>query len=198
MNTIKMPQPQPTTTHLSSVPDSHDNALHKTNTPMSEVQARSDRSSADSHFEYRSDAIERARVQTAHKQRNVPSGPWKLVRLGNQTRVAVVGESFYQPALIAITGRSDWVEVQYPCMALLVLEPRNPHDPNAVRVEIKRQLVGYLSRADAVSYGPNLRLLARNRRLPCCEALISGRGPGSSTKNMGVFLYMPAPGLKLV
>jgi HIRAN domain len=120
------------------------------------------------------------------------------VRLTDNGCVAVVGESFYQPALIAITGRHEWKDVQHPCTAILILEPSNPHDPNAVRVEIKSQLVGYLSRADAISYGPYLRRLARFHRLPYCQALISGRGPGSDTQHMGVFLYMAPPGPELL
>jgi hypothetical protein len=120
------------------------------------------------------------------------------VALENDGCVPVVGESFYQPALVAITGRHDWTEVRHPCTAVLVLEPSNPHDPNAVRVEIGKQLVGYLSRTDAISYGPYLRRLARFHRLPCCQALISGRGPDSDTQHMGVFLYMSAPGPRLL
>jgi hypothetical protein len=59
-------------------------------------------------------------------------------------------------------------------------------------------LVGYLSRQDAVNYGPYLRQLAKHGKLPCCQALISGRAQGSQTQNMGVFLYIPPPGPELL
>jgi hypothetical protein len=39
--------------------------------------------------------------------------------------------------------------VRFECFAALVLEPDNPYDSNAVRVEIDGRLVEYLSRADA-------------------------------------------------
>jgi hypothetical protein len=157
-----------------------------------------DPSSTGLRFQYRRAVIQAVTAPAPRQRRRLAVRPWKLVRLADHGRVAVVGESFYQPALIAITGRQEWTEIQHQCTAILVLEPHNPHDPNAVRVEIKRRLVGYLSRADAVSYGPYLRRLARFRRLPCCEALISGRGPGSETQHMGVFLYMSAPGPELL
>lgn len=127
-----------------------------------------------------------------------PRHRWRLVRLESRGCVDVVGESNYQPALNAITGRRGWVEVRHECTAVLVLEPTNPYDPNAVRVEIKGHLVGYLSRQDAIGYGPYLRRLASDRQLPCCQALISGRGQGSETQNMGVFLYMAPPGPELL
>jgi hypothetical protein len=167
-------------------------------TPVGAPPAQLDPFSTGLRFQYRRAVIQAAPARAPTQRRRLTGTSWKLVRLANHGRVAVVGESFYQPALIAITGRHEWKEVQKQCTAILLLEPRNPHDPNAVRVEIKRQLVGYLSRADAVSYGPYLRRLARFRRLPCCEALISGRGPGSETQHMGVFLYISAPGPELL
>jgi hypothetical protein len=137
----------------------------------------------------------------APRRRHVPRPVrrrWRLVRLKSDGCVDVVGESFYQPALMEITGRQEWVEVQHECTAVLVLEPSNPHDPHAVRVEIKGHLVGYLSRQDAVDYGPYLRKLASARKLPCCQAMIAGRGRGSETQNMGVFLYISPPGPELL
>jgi hypothetical protein len=151
----------------------------------------SESASVDLRFNFR-----RTPTDGSHKPETTRR--WRLVRLDNEGCVDVVGESNYQPALEAITGREDWVEVRHECTAVLVLEPSNPYDPNAVRVEIKGRLVGYLSRADAVSYGPYLRELAKDRRLPCCQALISGRGQGSQTRNMGVFLYMAPPGPELL
>jgi HIRAN domain len=123
---------------------------------------------------------------------------WSLVRLPNGDRVNVVGESHYQPALQRITSRREWVETFYECVAVLVPEPTNPHDPHAVRIEVQGELVGYLSREDAARYVPYLRRLTEQRQLACCEAVIAGRGPGSETANMGVFLHIAAPGPDLV
>ena len=41
--------------------------------------------------------------------------------------------------------------------AVLVPQPSNPHDPNAVMVQVDAKLVGYLARADAVNYRALIR-----------------------------------------
>jgi hypothetical protein len=143
-------------------------------------------------FSYRRRSIEPPRPRDGHQKR------WGLVRLESGGCVNIVGESFFQLALAEITGREGWVEVAHRCTAVLVLEPSNPHDPHAIRVEIKGRIVGYLSRKDARDYEPYLRELAKRRKLPCCKALISGRGQGSATNNMGVFLYMSPAGPELL
>jgi hypothetical protein len=192
-----MPQHQQTANRESSIGDGPADPS-STTTPLGKPQRRSDWSSTGLRFQYRRAVIQTTPKQAPRPRRRLAVRPWKLVRLATGGCVAVVGESFYQPALVAITGRREWKEVQQPCTAILVLEPGNPHDPNAVRVEIKKQLVGYLSRVDAISYGPYLRRLARFHRLPYCEAVILGRGPGSDTQHMGVFLYVSAPGPELL
>ncbi len=108
--------------------------------------------------------------------------------------VAVVGESHYQDALRAVTGSDGTIEVRHECRAALVAEPGNPHDPNAVMVQIDGRLVGYLSRADAVAYGPLVSEIAARGRTAVAEAMVAGRGAQSGTSNLGVFLRMPAPG----
>jgi hypothetical protein len=65
--------------------------------------------------------------------------------------VNVAGESHYQDALRAIAGASDEPQVRHATEAALVPEPDNPHDPNAVRVEIDGRYVGYLPRAEALA-----------------------------------------------
>lgn len=194
-----MPQHQQTASRESSI-GGEPAVPSSTTTPLSRPQRRSDWSTTGLRFQYRRAAIETTPKQAPRQRqrRRLAVRPWKLVPLTSGGCVAVVGESFYQPALAAITGRHEWKEVQQQCTAILVLEPGNPYDPNAVRVEIKRHLVGYLSRADAISYGPYLRRLARFHRLPYCQAVISGRGPGSDTQHMGVFLYVSAPGPELL
>jgi hypothetical protein len=64
----------------------------------------------------------------------------------------IVGESHYQDVLEKLAGgrTEEGVAVEYD--ARLVPERKNPYDPNAVRVDIKGQTVGYLSREDAKLY----------------------------------------------
>lgn len=72
-----------------------------------------------------------------------------------------VGESHYQAALVDLlasrghapaTLASCRVPVNEPFLALLVPEPRNPHDSNAVAVSVEGRTVAYLSRANAERY----------------------------------------------
>ena len=106
----------------------------------------------------------------------------------------VVGESHYQDALRAVIGGPVAGEVRHTCTAALVPEPDNPHDPNAVMVQIEGRRVGYLSRGDAVAYAPLVRSLAERGRTAVCEAMVAGRGESSGTSNLGVFLRLPPPG----
>jgi hypothetical protein len=65
----------------------------------------------------------------------------------------VAGESHYQSALETICGcRQEYGRATWTDDVQLIPENDNPYDPNAVRVAIEGRTVGYLSRADAVSY----------------------------------------------
>jgi hypothetical protein len=100
--------------------------------------------------------------------------------------VNVAGESHYQEALRTIAGPG---EVRHETEARLVREPDNPHDANAVRVEIAGAKVGYLPRALAEAWSPRMDELASRRRVGACEATIVG---GADTP-LGVFLRLPPP-----
>jgi len=107
--------------------------------------------------------------------------------------VNVAGESHYQEALRELVGPTTAAEIAVDTEAVLVPEPSNPHDPNAVMVQIDGKLVGYLPRDDAVAYGPALRELGERGRAGACEARIAGRRDGGGTPNLGVFLRLPDP-----
>ncbi|HZI90951.1 MAG TPA: HIRAN domain-containing protein [Thermoleophilaceae bacterium] len=107
--------------------------------------------------------------------------------------VNVAGESHYQEALREIVGATAEREIAMDTEALLIPEPTNPHDPNAVMVQIDGKVVGYLPRDEAVAYGPALAELAARGRTGACEARIAGRGGDSGTSNLGVFLRLPDP-----
>jgi hypothetical protein len=76
--------------------------------------------------------------------------------------------------------------------------PSNPYDANAVMVQVDGLHVGYLSRGDAIDYGPAVRLLMEERRVIVCDARIAGRGPGNETSNLGIFLQLPTPDAALL
>src|SRR5205823_252236 len=75
--------------------------------------------------------------------------------------------------------------------AVLVPDPSNPYDPNAIEVRIEGILVGYLSREDAAAYRAGLlRLMdASTNRLVALHAVIVGGGPRpDGIGYLGVFL----------
>ncbi|GBD45817.1 hypothetical protein HRbin41_00633 [bacterium HR41] len=96
-------------------------------------------------------------------------------------RLEVVGESRYQDVLERIVGGRSEDGANYPTMAILLPEPENRYDPNAVQVLIAGLVVGYLSRANArVMHRPLMHFMARHDRAFACRALIKGgwdRGP---------------------
>ena len=58
----------------------------------------------------------------------------------------IAGESHYQAALEAIVGERAKSSAHFPCSAILKLEPDNPYDSHAVRVDIGGETVGYIPR----------------------------------------------------
>ena len=106
--------------------------------------------------------------------------------------VRAVGVSHYQDALRRSAGAEGPVSIRRDVEAALVPEPENPHDPNAVRVEVDGELVGYLARDDALRYGPAVRRLREHGRLLVSDAVISRRGEDSETPNLGLFLSLPS------
>lgn len=71
----------------------------------------------------------------------------------------VVGESYRQDTLWSICSSAPGDRVRHEVVALLVPDPQNPHDPNAIAVHVDGGLVGYLARDTAVQYGPGLHAL---------------------------------------
>ena len=123
------------------------------------------------------------------------------------SEIEVVGESHYRSNLDAVAGgktvdgpaRSDHT-------AILIPEPDNPYDRNAVRVYLVPKdhpagtvLVGYLSRSDAVRYRGPIYRLARDGKLLACPAHITGgwKRSHSDVGNFGVVLALDTAGAVL-
>jgi hypothetical protein len=132
-------------------------------------------------------------------------GQVSIVLLDSDKRrtVAVVGESAYQGTLDRIGGGrtiNGCRETDHT--AVLVPEPTNRYDGNAVRVVVipwgasnGSGLVGYLSREDAVAYRPLIDRLADVGRLVACAASLIGgwdRG-GDDRGHIGVLLHIDTP-----
>ena len=103
--------------------------------------------------------------------------------LRNTRGIDILGESHYQGRLrnISAAGRSF--------TALLMREPTNAVDSNAVRVVAETaDTVGYLSKEDAVYYAPVFALLDQHNRVGTCRAQLTG-GAGAK-RSFGVLLNL--------
>lgn len=76
---------------------------------------------------------------------------------GGDDDLEVVGEASYQDALWALCAGTQGDRIRSKIIAVLVPEPDNPHDPNAISVQIDGNRVGYLSREMASHYLPGLQ-----------------------------------------
>lgn len=80
---------------------------------------------------------------------------------GGVHSLEVVGEASYQDSLWRVCGRSQGEKVRHDVIAVLVPEPTNPYDSNAISVQIDGDLVGYLPKEIAGTYLPGLKALMR-------------------------------------
>ncbi len=91
--------------------------------------------------------------------------------LGGQDDLEVVGERAYQDVLWDLSGGTVGDRIRRHIVAVLVPEPTNPYDTNAIAVQIEGQVVGYLPRATAQEYLPGLQHLmsVHAATSPCAE-----------------------------
>ena len=91
--------------------------------------------------------------------------------------VDIVGESHCQDVLERLSGGRQQYGVMKETIATLVSEPKNPRDPNAVRVEISGQKVGYLDKDRAAKIRHKLQRLGFDHlRAPCHAMIVGGAG----------------------
>ena len=107
--------------------------------------------------------------------------------------VEVVGVSRRQDALAEIVERRGRSGRTVTIDALLILENTNPHDANAVRVEIDGALIGYLSRDNARRYRADLTAAGTPQATVQCKARIVGdfETSGGVRASFGVRLDLP-------
>jgi len=105
----------------------------------------------------------------------------------------IVGESRYQAALAHICGGRTEDGHNKIVQATLIHEDTNPHDNQAIRVDIEGRTVGYLSRENARQYRQMLQKAGHPGITATCSAVIVGgwdRGDGD-TGHFGVKLDIP-------
>lgn len=120
----------------------------------------------------------------------------QLLPLPDDGHVAVVGESHYQQALsLVCQGKvsGDDFDSHIPVTAVLVPEPENKWDGNAVRIDVRIDdqtvKVGYLSSEIAKKYQPELLKLRDKGFLCTCPAYVAGGGD----RNYGIYLHVIYP-----
>ena len=136
----------------------------------------------------------RARQIQAANPRPVPANTVWLSAAG---RVAVVGESHYQPALHLACGGAvvERFDQGVKVICALIPELNNPHDNNAVRVDCLTShgavTVGYIDRENAPAY--QHPLLSRIPRDGTTAAICRGMIMGGGTKKYGIWLALADP-----
>lgn len=112
-------------------------------------------------------------------------------------RLEVAGERNYLANFERIFGKRDADGVDEEIDALLVLEPTNPYDSNAVRVEVDGLTLGYLSRHSAPAFRSMLRSRFGNADRAIASGIVRGgwyRG-SDDQGDFGVTLDVPLDAL---
>jgi hypothetical protein len=102
----------------------------------------------------------------------------------------VVGESYRQEALGRVAGPKQHDGVRRRVGVALRCEPDNPHDCNAVRVEVMGQHVGYIGRDQAEMLGPAMQSKCRGA-VEAVGVIVGGwdRG-GDDTGSYGIRVWL--------
>jgi hypothetical protein len=109
--------------------------------------------------------------------------------------VEVTGESHYQNALERIVGGLTEGGAHLRVVALLIREPTNRWDKNAIRVEVEGETVGYISRDECKDVQPLMRKLEAQGRPAWIRATINGGWVNENSRgSFGVVLDdLPEP-----
>lgn len=114
-----------------------------------------------------------APASTRERQPTAARAPYPLAGGSGRPGVEVEAEFAYMEAIHAALGRAPRLDeemVLEDLTATLVPEPDNPHDANAVAVQLGGRTAGYLGRDDAREYQPVLMDLVRAGFAPTARA----------------------------
>lgn len=118
----------------------------------------------------------------------------------NSYQLKIVGVKSYQRTLHSITAVESDNETKHFCIASLTPEQDNPRDRQAIRIDINKRPVGYLSRAKAKSYRRALVFSGYGIRTHTCNAVIVGHpmeGQGDTSYEVRLDLAPSMFGLKI-
>lgn len=107
-------------------------------------------------------------------------------------KIAIAGTSHYRKEIASIAQNPDNVSALVTCLAYLVIDDRNPHDANAVRIVIEGRTVGYLSREFAKTYRSYIGDLPSHiQHVSAAAAITNGLKIGDNTYDYTVELDIP-------
>ena len=126
-----------------------------------------------------------------------PSGEQETIFLRGAATfsVEIVGEEHYQAAFEAICGPRVANGINRFVTAWLILDEKNRHDKTAVRVEVQRKLVGYLSHEMAVRYRRGLQRNGTPHAIGQCQAVVRGGWLSSDGRKGPFHLLLDIVGL---
>jgi hypothetical protein len=111
---------------------------------------------------------------------------------GHEVKLAVVGESYRQDVLRQLAGDDLAAGTFVKFTALIVPEPTNPHDPNAIAVHANGYgQIGFFSRADAIRYRPAAQELLRRGAIGECKGWLIGGDPSRPTIGAQILISPP-------
>ena len=103
----------------------------------------------------------------------------------------VAGTRHYQPALKSIAGDHGNTRAQVYCVAQIVPDPTNPHDDQAVRIDIDGTTVGHLPSDDARSYRKRMtRKQLSTGPTQCAAKVWGGFDRNNAPIEYGVDIYI--------
>ena len=116
------------------------------------------------------------------RAQRLPVPQYQLVAfeaVGYPHRLTLRGESHYMPQLRQLLARGS----RYT--AVLVRDPHNQFDPNAVEVQIEGTRVGFVAKEEAAIIAPRLDAMARSGQLAAFPVDLVGGD--QERPNIGVF-----------
>jgi len=103
----------------------------------------------------------------------------------------VTGTTHYQQALKSIAGDHGNTRAEVYCVAQIVPDPDNPHDDQAVRIDIEGNTVGHLPRDDARSYRKRMtRKQLGTSPTQCVAKVWGGFDRNNAPSEYGVDIYI--------
>jgi hypothetical protein len=114
---------------------------------------------------------------------------------GLKFKLKVAEAEQYQSALEALSGARVPRGISRFETAQLILDNRNPRDPNSVRVEIRGKQVGSLHLEDAIRYRHQLIVKGTPHAISQCQAVIRGGWISSDGRKGDYEVWLDLPTL---